>query len=399
MRVKKRNNVYRVAGIALLGLGLASLAMAQGRGAVQVLKSGQMIDPLRAPGGPQSLVQRITAPVVFEELLGLDMTTLGDICTGTPHAIEGLRCPSQIGGLEHVAAGIGLRHRDAGVITLRGAPQGASPVAAYLYLGLIGPAHQPPPSLSLEGAPLETQLVGSTESPCWLDSASRFFLFRASVSHLLHQDINGEYSLAGVPSSRGIGDDPWGQETLSLPLAEGASLVVIYTHPTIPQSSRVMIHEGPAALRTHLVVDNPISLPPQVVQKFRHTRIGGDGQRDLDYSLTSRFGTILGDGEGEWFYLRGPGSPVDPSSDWQGLDGGAFTQLWDTQTNDVSLGGAANYSESGFYEVMYFASDGLVGGSICAPPPIPEPRTFEPAFVDTTLVDCVAVAVHVLTTQ
>ncbi|MCB1037131.1 MAG: hypothetical protein KDD47_25105, partial [Acidobacteria bacterium] len=275
----------------------------------------------------------------------------------------------------------------------------ASPVIAYLYLGVIDEDAPPFLTLTFQDEDVELQRVGSTSSPCWFDSAARFDLYRGTVSPLLAAGVNGDYHLAGVPSDRTLGDDPWDSTSPRLPLAEGASLVVVYSLPELESASRVTLHEGPASLTTHLLVENPVSLPPQSIHQFRSTRIGGDGQTHRDGEVTSRFATFFGDGEGAWLYARGPGSPLDPSYDWQGADGGAFTQLWDTQTLRVHFGGASFTSASGFYEIFYFASDGLAGGTPWYPPPILDPRTFEPSFEGDTLVDCVAVAAHVLTTR
>ena len=72
---------------------------------------------------------------------------------------------------------------------------------------------------------------------------------------------------------------------------------------------------------------------PSFIGYFKHTRIGGDGQTwdgvDGMLPTTTSLGTELIATQ-----IRGPGSLLDPQSDWQGNDGAPATQLWDTQSSE-----------------------------------------------------------------
>ncbi|MEM7351826.1 MAG: hypothetical protein AAF657_13595 [Acidobacteriota bacterium] len=326
--------------------------------------------------------------------------TADDLLTG--HDCEGaLNCQTAqscdvVGGLDHVAAGVGLRHRSSGTIELAGAPPGAIAAGAWLYWGLIvddGDLGQHDPSaVVFDGETMSGELVGTAPTPCWFGDAVgslEFRAYRRSVLHLLVPGINGAYQVK-VPSTSVIdGRDPWRGEPVPPPWVDGASLVVLYTHPHVPYGSRVYLHHGAALLVGALGLEHdllPIEPIGHVDTVLRHTRLGGDGQRQAGYLPTYPLLTSL-----DWsesclqtrLQIRGPGSAVDPVSDWKGYDGGSITQLWDTQTNEFLLipDGPACTS----YQVLYETLD---------PPPGSGTGT---GATSGFLHDCIVVVAHALT--
>lgn len=236
------------------------------------------------------------------------------------------------GGLDHVAAGTGLRNTGWGTIQLRGAPPGAVPVAAWLYWAMI-PANPGSPGagdVSFNGVILDGELVGTAPGPCW-SQAGLLMAYRAPVLELLNDDLVGDYPVRVRLSSVADGRDPWGTAPVRPPFAEGASLVVVYAHDSVPRGSRFYLHHGAHRLLDQLTFHHPLDPPLPAAAELRHTRIGADGQRRAGDDPAAPFVTEIAFDPGGWLGIRGPGSPIDPGSDWLGVDGGPINQLWDTQ--------------------------------------------------------------------
>ena len=273
-----------------------------------------------------------------------------EACAGVP------ACAS--GGFDHIVAGAGLRNAGHATLRLRGAPVTATLVAAYLYVGLIEPptagiALSKPPlaGLTFDGVAVSAAQVAAGGFHCWEQAPGvplpgEASLYRASVTHLIDPLINGEYLLAGVPSGTVDGSDPFRCQApgcaQQLPFAQGASLVVVFTDPSVPEASAVYLHEaaGLVPLLTGTLVVQQTLLPeaPPQWRSLRFTSIGGDGQtRDPDpvfeplAPITTRlaFDSLSS-------LLRGPGSAIEPSEDWSGIDGGTVPQLWDSRTTLAS---------------------------------------------------------------
>ncbi len=382
--------------VASSGLGGPG-AEAQGRGAVQISKANPMVDNLRWVGDTSTL------PIQFPELFGYDLPRLRDACGsgGWEDLPAGVACDrlESAGGLGHAAAGVGLRNLGQGTISLRGVPAGANLVAAWLYVGLIDRDTAFPPMLRFEGAGFAAEPVGSSDEPCW-DLGGAFQLYRAAVTEWIEPGINGEYVLSSVPSFKRDASDPFREEAPGLPLAEGASLVVVYQHWSLPRAAQVFVHEGPARLRVQRRIEHSLSVPLAIGAHLRHTRLGGDGQVWGPEGRTGQIGTFFGDGLGNWIQLRGPGSPYDPVGDWRGLDGGPVTRLWDTQTSEIPTAGGPLQEGATRYRVMYSVLEGLEPppgeGGTCSEAEEIDPATFEPEFMDDMLVDCVVIGAHVM---
>jgi len=215
----------------------------------------------------------------------------------------------------YTSSGVGLRNRGRGTIGISGVPAGATVVRSYLFWSILGNAEQTRFSRGLfRGRPIQGTRVGRGAAPCW-GGVSTGYAYRANVTGLATG--NGAYSLAGFASSRTDGADPF-RTTAPAPLAEGASLVVIYQKSGYPLT-RVVVANGygmtsGGALTKSMPFGFAASNP---VGEVRTTFIGGDGQ-SAGEPLT-----------------RVNGVPVT-SPDWDGTDGPLprYSQgnLWDTDT-------------------------------------------------------------------
>ena len=82
-------------------------------------------------------------------------------------------------------------------------------------------------------------MIGQGDSPCW-GGVTTGYAYRADVTSLVPG--NGSYALSRFASGQTNGADPFTSGSIP-PLAEGASLVVIYNKPTYPLT-KVVIANG-----------------------------------------------------------------------------------------------------------------------------------------------------------
>ena len=268
--------------------------------------------------------------------------------TASPTATKVYRIPVPLnGGLDHVANGVATRNAGFGTIRLRGAPNGATRVRAFLYWGEIiaGPAIPLTQNVVFNGVLVTGNLIGVSAPPCW--PGGFFVAYRASVIALIAPAINGDYRVSGLPSSVVDGRDPWLHAPVPAPtpLSEGASLVVVYAHPSVPVAARVFINHGAVMFFGGVGINNPLPAPVPPYGTLKHTRLGADGQ-----VLFSTFASAPITSETTFLQavqIKGPGSGFNTDSDWNGADGGPLNQLWDTNTSSLFGNpippGAVNY--------------------------------------------------------
>lgn len=218
----------------------------------------------------------------------------------------------------YVAAGIGMRNRGFGTISISGIPNGSSIRAAYLYWDIL--ANLEVPSFAqgkINGNPVMGTLAGMHVDPCWGNTAN--FAYRADVTEFVRG--NGDYRLTGFASGMTDGQDPWTVGS-TRPMAEGASLVIVYENSRSPWT-QVVIYDGSfetsGALATQTIRG---FMAPSPLTKASVTFIGADGQDAAEPG--SRFN----------------GSPL-ASVGWDGSDSQAEPSysrgnLWDTMTADVT---------------------------------------------------------------
>jgi hypothetical protein len=143
--------------------------------------------------------------------------------------------------------------------------------------------------------------------------------------------------------------NPWSPLVSTLPLSEGTSLVVIYSHSSLPSSSQLYLYHGPHFNSSTLTITTNFSptIPTHTVLK--HTRIGADGQVGTGikpYAASTDEKTYIGPNTTNLVLIRGSGSARNLTSDFNGFDGWPLNQLWDTNTDDITgtiAAGAGSY--------------------------------------------------------
>lgn len=218
----------------------------------------------------------------------------------------------------YVASGVGLRNRGKGTIVISGIPKGATIESAYLYWSILGGA-KPGSNFKqgrIRGHAVTGTLIGSGASPCW-GTVSKGYAYRASVKSRVKG--NGSYQLTRFASGITDGRDPF-TTAPKAPLAEGASLVVIYKKSSYPWT-RVVIANGYDMISSSpgTTIRMPFGFAATTpVGEVRTSFIGGDGQSNFS-EPASRFN----------------GVPV-AGVNWDGNDRPvprySSGNLWDTQT-------------------------------------------------------------------
>jgi len=244
------------------------------------------------------------------------------------------------GGVDHIAAGTGTRNTGYGTIRLRGVRPGAVPVSAFLYWGVIEAAPAVTQTVAFQGRKVVGLSVGTTAQPCW-NPKGTFSAYRANVLPLLLAGINGDYAVARLPSAVTNGQNPWEIFDNTLPLSEGASLVVLYSHTSIPGSSFVEIHHPMQMFAGSATFTHLLTRTVQNNAALKHTRLGADGQSGgglLHSPAISNESSFIGGVPGPVSQFRGNGVTAfygNQDSDWNGVDGEPLNQLWDTHTQLV----------------------------------------------------------------
>ncbi len=213
----------------------------------------------------------------------------------------------------YAAAGVSMRNLGYGNIDIAGIPANSKVVRAFLYWDILNSGQDPLLSMgNFNGNPIRGALVGQGGDPCWIGGGN--FAYRADVTSLVTG--NGTYSLTGFASGDTSGAFPWSSDPV-FPLAEGATLVVIYANQSLPALDMVLV-EGSDMMSSaySLTVNGFLAAKPGKRGQATYTSFGADGQANAP---------------GEQIYFNGN---LISTSDWDGADGP--NQLWDTHTHDVS---------------------------------------------------------------
>jgi hypothetical protein len=242
----------------------------------------------------------------------------------------------------HVANGCGLRNSRSCQIRMRGLPAGSTIVKALVYWAFTsttGTGSAKQSTITFAGNVVTGTLVGSGIDACWCGGTN--VVYRAGVKRFVTG--NGAYGVAlssgATPQTNGA--SPW-RETVcptntNQGLADGASLVVVYTLPsengtTLIYDSGLAGREFGASLGLSYTLDK-VPAPGEGSSIF--TEIGADGQigSALTAFLTSKTTSLNSTP------IAGPGAAAvggDNDSDWNGTDGTPLNQLWDTHSHDVT---------------------------------------------------------------
>ena len=263
------------------------------------------------------------------------------------------------GGIDHAIAGVSTRNSGNGVIRLRGVPPGSQLLSAVLVWGEI--AAQPFPNAVFgQDCAVGANVVGTTlppaPQPCW-NPAGQFWAYAANVTAQIAPAINGDYRVR-VRSAINNGQCPWGDGACApppntLPLAEGASLIVIYANQCIDRRAQLFFHVGPETFffGANNIYNHLTFIPINGLPNLKHSRIGGDGQvggancglRAITQWSDERT-WIETLGGGLVAQIKGDGG-LNRDSDWNGDDGEPLNKLWDSHTDvfDNRLAGQIGY--------------------------------------------------------
>jgi hypothetical protein len=203
-------------------------------------------------------------------------------------------------------------------------------VKALLYWDILDANPAPSMTVSINGVAVTGKLIGRGQDPCWGAGANG--AYQADVPlYLLYNGINGDYKVAGFPSSKGTGASPW-EVGGGQPMAEGATLVVIYRNPTPGAFSSTYLFEAPLS-GTMFFSNFSATLAGANASgaSVKLTSIGADGQTGYGLRASTNL-TVETSFMGPQF--AGPGG-LNNDSDWNGSDGGPLNQLWDTRSHII----------------------------------------------------------------
>lgn len=226
---------------------------------------------------------------------------------GTPVAFS-QNYTTQLKG-DYVAAGVGLRaSTGGGTITLPGVPGGSTIYKAFLYWSVVNSTSTPALAMgSINGNAITGTNYGTTASPCWDSPISRNL--HAFVADVTSFATFGANTLTGFAS----GGPPLftGPE----PLAEGATLILVYANPG-SAAHQVDIHQGARSF---------VGPPIETLTMSGFTAVAG----------TSQTTWVVADGQ--------PSAP--PFNNKTYVDGvltastvlnGSDGNFWDTRTQNVT---------------------------------------------------------------
>jgi len=221
----------------------------------------------------------------------------------------------------YVAAGTGLRNKGDGSIEISGIPAGSTIEKAFLYWDVLDNYERPELKTGrFNGTWIQGSRIGYGAAPCW--SPTWNIAYRADVTNLVTG--NDTYYLTSFASGDKTGCDPWSCDQVA-PLAEGASLVVIWRNSGAPQQT-IVIYDGAQTLAATSYTIGIIGFKaPSPVGGASITYIGADGQDGVQDSA-------------ECTYFNGV---QIADRDWEGSDpreGPSYSRgnLWDTNTYDVT---------------------------------------------------------------
>ena len=283
---------------------------------------------------------------------------------------------------DYVVAGVGLRGLGGlngspaglatGNISLNGLPADGDVVAAFLYWQVVSKDTLGPNSGSVgatfNGYPLSTAdgpsskvLFRDGTSPCWSSGGGtgssggniKTYTYRADVRRFLNVDADGRFVGNGtyqvqIPDAGSNGN--------GVPIALGASLVIIYRDPRLPLNG-IVIYDG------GFTMNNVTDSMTQTIRGFyqaagttgRITHIVGSGQ--LNKTETLRLpGTVAGTTSNAVVnpFSASTGANWDnPTFDLTGVTTSSTAQYGDSVTTSVDHAGSASFDCLSWGAVIY----------------------------------------------
>ena len=221
---------------------------------------------------------------------------------------------------DYAAAGIGMRGTGSGTITIASIPPGATVTQAFLYWATVATTFSPPFANGVfNGTPITGTSTGTDGDPCWPGTTTTF-AFRANVTALVLPGGNGVYTLTGFATGPPTPTTIFGEATTP-PLAEGATLVILYTDPAALENRDIVIYDGADTIDYAPVgsVSTTMSIPPiGVPGNATTTYIVADGQPHPGFGDQTVFNSNV--------------IATDPPGSFNGSDG----KIWDTDSYNVS---------------------------------------------------------------
>jgi len=221
---------------------------------------------------------------------------------------------------DYVANGTSLRNEPWDLITIEGIPAGARIVKAFLVWNIMNDT-QPPATIKVNGTEFTGTVVGTSGDYCW--DVDYSYTYLADVTPVIVG--NGVYNISGYPTGLTDFSDPW--VSAEPPLAEGASLIVIYEHELEPLRAIVFAVGNDWAPSEYTITwDKPAVTPVEA----KNTWIVVDGQNNAPNDV-AEFNNVV---------VAGPGATIRPNDAFPGADhrtgASSYGALWDTLTIDVS---------------------------------------------------------------
>ncbi len=280
----------------------------------------------------KTLLAPLLVALLFFAMVPLVHAEEGAVCTECP-TMQDIHSPSVPLSLKYnsylkggyVANGTAMRNYGYGTIDISGVPAGSSVVKAILYWEILFNGTETPYMRNgrFEGYPITGILIANIGEPCWFDSGPHAWVYGTGVTSLIKPGINGAYSLSGFASGRTDGSSPWDDDEVP-PLLEGASLIVIYKNPALPDTLLQVYHGGVTFVGEF--VESTLAGFNALSTAAKTTFVVGDGQ-------------VTGPDYATWNGVQIPLSVFDGRDvlDSTGLRNMTKGWLWDTETFDVSV--------------------------------------------------------------
>jgi hypothetical protein len=215
---------------------------------------------------------------------------------------------------DYVSAGVGMRDSGppgSGTIAVPPIPGTATVTQAYLYWAIMDnpPAAPALANATINGNAVIGNFIGTTEDPCW---SGDIHVYVADVTAFVLTGANNNvtgFASGGAPAT--------------LPLLEGASIVAIYSDPSLPNRT-VKLAQGAISFSAPPPETYTFSGFNAAVGTSRTTWIVADGQPGLR-NQTQVDGNLTAD-----FVLDGSSTPGTPYWDDLTQDISAFVPVNDT---------------------------------------------------------------------
>ncbi len=228
----------------------------------------------------------------------------------------------------HAANGVALRERVGGTIHLRGVPEGAFILNAYLYFSYLDTMEigNNWAGVIFNGNLINAQKVADSEAPCWSPMVG-IHTYRARVTKFVPKGLANQDYQVTLPTRKvdTDGENPWYTDTADQ-LLEGATLVVVYRTPETV--SNIYIYD---AFNNSMFSSSGTFMLYHAYHTggAYFTMTGADGQKNIPNETTTFNGV----------QIAGPGGYLS-ASDWDGSAGWPLPQLWDVNTHKVDLNDA-----------------------------------------------------------